>query len=66
MPQESQGAIISKKQITDLESDYYDERDIARSLERTNIGKNQLKLVSFNGLSPKAISESSYLLYLLY
>lgn len=36
MPQESQGAIISKKQIKDLESDYYDEKDIARSLEKTN------------------------------
>lgn len=51
MPQESQGAIISKKQITDIESDYYNEKDIARSLEKTNTWKKQkkkqLKLVSF-------------------
>lgn len=38
MPQESQGAIISKKQITVLESDYYNERDTARSLESANKG----------------------------
>lgn len=39
VPQESQGAIFSKKQITDLESDYYNEKDIARSLESANKGK---------------------------
>lgn len=61
MPQESQGAIISNKQITDLESDYYNEKDIAKSLENTNTRKKQKqkkqsKLVSFKGLSPKAVS----------
>lgn len=43
MPQESQGAIISKKQIIALESDYYNEKDIVRSLENTNTCKNKNK-----------------------
>ena len=58
MPQESQGAIISKKQITALESDYYNEKRYCQIFrEHKYVQKQkQVKLVSFKGLSPKALS----------